>query len=579
MTAIADHPNADFWRRELDSGVPHRQAEAAEAAAEAFTSSDTDFTITVFDAFWREIGVAGNYIEVSGTIPRNAAPQATLKLPENHWLDPYLSECENTMVGVLIETEGISEAFYVKRHREKLDEDGKVTLTSELVGIWDILNYLPIWPSWNLPIATQPFSHAIYFGPLCTCIEAMAAEQSFRIQSGINEFLNNALSLNPDVRAWIGTLLQSIKNDPQTGAVMHTPLYVVRTGLLADTSPLFCRTVRIETVGQVITDITSAYGVDVRIYLWRPGDPQPDRYANLEHPTYVMTCKDRSQIEGPTKTALDSALRFLVDAQGSLLGKTLDPLLNPDGEYAPEGVYIAPSLGLVFVPPFAQLETPDTIVADGEVIRSKSALMTYEIVRSTPLGWQHIIGGKSPKWLNDLMNAFYAFAIDAAQIILGFTGVPSDLLAGFLNDAFFAFQLIQHYSRRDDVGPYHPAIEVFTSTNSSPYNIEALFQIIQVLWDSRGYTTAVATFRGQNGPFKLGRDIFPGALMSLVYASRTKIFTDHIELVSFKSNRTTRELTVTIGDGKPIQHPIVQVKRNISEAIAAFNVASLAPNS
>lgn len=579
MTAALDHPKLPFWTKELDSGVAWRQAEAAKNIADAFTSSNADVKVTVCDAFWNEIGVAGNYIEVSGTIPRNAAPQATLKLPENHWLDPYLSQCENTMVGVIIETDGISEAFYVKRHREKLDEDGKVTLTSELVGIWDILNYLPIWPSWYLPIATQPFSHAIYFSPLCSVIEAMAAQQSFRIQSGMWEFFNNALSLNPDVRAWLGTMLQAIKNDPQTGSVLKTPLYVVRTGVFGDSSPLFCRTVRMETVGQVITDITKAYGVDVRVYLWRPGMEQPDKYANLTHPTYVMTVKDRSQIEGPTKTALDSALRFLVDTQGSLLGKTLDPLLNPNGEYAPEGVYIAPTLGLVFVPPYAQLETPDTIVADGEVVRSKSALMTYEIVRSTPLGWQHIIGGKSPKWLNDLMNAFYSFVIDAAQIILGFTGVPSNLLDGFLNDAFFAFQLIQHYSRRDDVGPYHPAIEVFTPTNSSPYNIEALFQLIQVLWDSRGYTTAVATFRGQNGPFKLGRDIFPGALMSLVYASRTKVFTDHIELVSFKSSRGQRELTVQIGDGKPIQHPIVELKRNISEVIASVNVASLAPSS
>jgi hypothetical protein len=579
LTATFDHPNLQFWTKELDSGVPWRAAEAAKNIADAFSSSNTDVKVTVCDAFWNEIGVAGNYIEVSGTIPRNAAPQATLKLPENHWLDPYLSQCENTMVGVIIETDGISEAFYVKRHREKLDEDGKVTLTSELVGIWDILNYLPIWPSWYLPIATQPFSHAIYFSPLCSVIEAMAAQQSFRIQSGMWEFFNNALSLNPDVRAWLGTMLQAIKNDPQTGSVLKTPLYVVRTGVLTDSSPLFCRTVRMETVGQVIADITKAYGVDVRVYLWRPGMEQPDKYANLTHHTYVMTVKDRSQIEGPTKTALDSALRFLVDTQGSLLGKTLDPLLNPNGESAPEGVYIAPALGLVFVPPYAQLETPDTIVADGEVIRSKSALMTYEIVRSTPLGWQHIIGGKSPKWLNDLMNAFYSFVIDAAQIILGFTGVPSNLLDGFLNDAFFAFQLIQHYSRRDDVGPYHPAIEVFTPTNSSPYNIEALFQLIQVLWDSRGYTTAVATFRGQNGPFKLGRDIFPGALMSLVYASRTKVFTDHIELVSFKSNRTSRELTVQIGDGKPIQHPIVELKRNVSEVIAAVNIATLAPSS
>lgn len=579
MTAVLDHPNIDFWKRELDSGVPWRQAEAAKEVADAFSSSDTDVKVTVCDKFWNPIGVAGDYIEVSGTIPRNQAPQATLKLPENHWLDPFLSECETTMVGVLIETEGISEAFYVKRHREKLGEDGAVVLTSELVGVWDILNYLPIWPSWALPIQTQPISHAVYASPLCTAIEAMAAEQSFRIQSGINELINNALSLNPDVRAWIGAILQTIKNDGSTGGALKTPLYVVRTGLLRDGSPLFIRTVRMETVGQVITDITKAYGVDVRVHLWRPGDPQPDVWANLTHATYVMTVKDRSQIKGPTGTILDSAIRTVVDAQGSLLGNALAPLLNPLNKYAPDGAYIAPIVGLDFVPPWAVLVTPDTLNIDGEVIREKSPLVTYEIVRSTPLGWQHIIGGKSPQFLNDGINATLGFAIDAAQIVLGFTGVPSSLLDGFMNDAFFAFQLVQNYTRRDQVGPYHPAIEVFTPTSTAPYNVETLFQFIQVLWDSRGYTTAVATFRGQNGPFRLNKDIFPGALMSLVYASRTRIFTDHIEMVAFKSNRTTREVTVTIGDGKPIQHPIVELKRNFSEAIAALNVITLAPSS
>ncbi|MCG7596365.1 hypothetical protein [Mycobacterium sp. PSTR-4-N] len=397
--AVLDHPKADFWRQELDSGAPYRQAKAAEGLAEAFSLSDTEVRVTVHDSFWREIGPAGDFIELTGSIPRNAAPQATLKLKENHWLDPYLSQCETTMVGVRIQTEGLDEAFYVKGYTEELGKDGTVTLTAELVGIWDILNYLPIWPSSKLPIQTQPFSDAIYFSPLCTVIEGMAAEQALRIQGGLNEFINNALSLNADVRAWLGTMLQAIKNDAKIGTALKTPLYVVRTGLLTDTSPLYCRTVRMETVGQVIADITKAYGVDVRIYLWLPGMEQPDKWANLDRPTYVMRVLDRSQIQGPTQTVLDSAVRFAVDVQGSLLGKTLDPLLNPDGVYAPEGVYIAPGLGLTFVPPYVQLETPDTIVVDGEVVRVKSPLMTYKIKRTTPLGWQHVIGGKSPKWL------------------------------------------------------------------------------------------------------------------------------------------------------------------------------------
>lgn len=577
MTALLDS-EFDFarWSAEFDSGVTWRQAEAAERIAEAFSADDTDYKITVCDAYWRPIGEAGDYIEVSGSVPCNKAPQATLKLKGNHWLDPYLEQCEKTMVGVIIETDGICEAFYVKRHRRKL-ENGCWTLISELVGIWDILNYLPIWPMWSTPIQAQIFSHAVFFAPLCTGIEVAAAQQSFRIQSGLNEFFNNALSLNPDMRAWLGTMLQNIKNDVRITDVMKTPLYVVRTGL-KDASPTFAKTVRMTTVGQMITEVTPGYGIDVRVSLWRPGDPQPDKWAKLDQPTYVMTVKDRSQIEGPTKTILDSALRLAVDVEGSLLGKTLDPLLNPEGKYAPEGLFIAPRLGVNFVPPYAVLVTPDDIVVDGEVVRDKSPLVSCEIVHSTPLGWQHIIGGKSPKWLNDLINASLSFLVDAAMIIIGFTGVPSNLLDGFLNDSFLAFQLIEHYSRRNDVGPYHPAIEVFTATNSSPYNIEALFQFIQVLWDSRGYTTAVATFRGQNGPYKLGRDLFPGALMTLVYRSRTRLFTDHIELVSFKATRTERELTVQMGDGKPLEHPIVRLQRLWSESMAAINVVTLAPN-
>ena len=568
------------WKRDLDSGDKWREAEAAEVLSQSFAADDTSITLTACDYLWRDVDRIGDFIEFTWTTPRNLAPQATLTLGADHHLVPFFRTCEQTMVGVLFETEGISEAYYVKKMREKLDARGVWTYVIELVGIFDILNYLVIWPSWYLPIQAQPFSHAIYAGPICTCIEAMAAEQALRIQSGMWEFVNNALSFNPDVRAWFGTVLQGLKRDGKPSTILKTPLYVVRTGLLRDGSPLYVKTIRMTTVGQTITEITPAYGVDVRVYLWRPGMPQPDKWANLEVPTYVMTVKDRMQIEGPTKTILDSAIRTVVDVQGSLLGNTLSPLLNPDGKYAPEGVYIAPALGVDFVRPYAVLVTPDNVITeDGDVVRERSPLLSCEIAHTTPLGWKHIIGGKSPKWLNDFINAFFAYVIDVAQIVLGFTGVPSNLLDGFLNDSFLAFQLIEHYVRRNSVGPYHPAIEVFTSTNSAPYNIEALFQFIQVLWNSRGYTTAIATFRGQNGPYKLGRDIFPGALMTLVYASRTKLYTDYIELVSGKVNRNTRELTVQMGDGKPLEHPIAQIRRNISEAMAAINVASLAPSS
>ncbi len=388
------------WKRDLDSGDRFREAEAAEVLSQSFSSDDTDITLTACDYLWREVDRIGDFIEFSWTTPRNLAPQATLTVKANHHLVPLFRTCEQTMVGILFETDGISEAYYVKRHREKLGPDGVWTHVLELVGIYDILNYLVIWPSWYLPIQSQPFSHAIYAAPICTAIESMAAEQSLRIQSGMWEFVNNFFSGNPDVRAYFGTVLQGLKRDGKPSTILKTPLYVVRTGLLRDSSQIYVKTVRMQTVGQIIQEITPAYGVDVRVHLWRPGDPQPDRWANLEVPTYVMTVRDRTQIEGPTKSILDSALRLVVDVQGSLLGNTLSPLLNPDGKYAPEGLYIAPRLGINFVMPYAMIVTPDYVITeDGDVVREKSPLVSCEIAHNTPLGWQHIIGGKSPKWL------------------------------------------------------------------------------------------------------------------------------------------------------------------------------------
>ena len=112
----------------------------------------------------------------------------------------------------IVETAGYKQAFYTKTNRYKY-QDSAWTNTVELAGIWAILDYLVIWPTWWLPLATQPFSHAVYMWALQTVCETMVSECAIRIQSGWLEFLNNGLSLNPDVRAWFGTILQALNRD------------------------------------------------------------------------------------------------------------------------------------------------------------------------------------------------------------------------------------------------------------------------------------------------------------------------------------------------------------------------------
>jgi len=301
--------------------------------------------------------------------------------------------------------------------------------------------------------------------------------------------------------------------------------------------------------------------------LWMPGDDQPDAWANLDQPTYVMTVKDRSQIEGPTKTVLDSVLRTVVDVGGSF-GLELKGVI----ETVPgmTGVFQSPLLGLNFVQPWAVLIAPD----EGE----KGSVVTCKISGHTPKGWQHIIGGRSPKWLNDLMNATYAWIIDSISILIGFSGIPSNLLEGFMNNAFLAFQLIELYDRRNSVGPYHPAIETFTATASSPYNIETLFGFINKIWDTRGYVSGQATFE-DGVVYKLGRDVFRGGLMTIVFDQRTKMFTDYIENVIFRITPTERHVFVQVGDGKAEESPLAKHQRFITGVIESINVLTLAPQS
>lgn len=559
------------WRDAISSGDINRIAVTARRLTEQKSRIDTSFRFTVCDKMWRPMGSVGSdLIEGSGTDPRNDAPSGRLVLKGDSPLVPLFMDCRNTMVGVEVETAGYKQAFYTKTNRYKY-QDSAWTNTVEMMGIWSILDYLVIWPTWWLPLAAQPFSHAVYLWALQTVCETMVSECAIRIQSGWLEFINNGLSLNPDVRAWFGTILQALNRDGLSVStftrMLKTPLYVKRTNPFLDTSPMVARAVRMEPCGQVFRDITKAYGVETRMDLWRPGDPQPDMWANLDQPTYVFSTYDRSQIEGPTKTVLDSVLRTTIDLGGSL-GSIFSPVIKQVPGM--DGVFHAPLLGVNFEQPYAIGIAPEP--------GGDSSIISCEIADHTPDGWQHIIGGRSPKWLNDLMNATFAWLIDSLMIVIGFTGIPSDLLSGFMNNAFLAFQLVSLYERRDAVGPYHPAVERIYPTASAPYNIETMFAFLNAIFDSQGSTSAQVTFRN-GAQYALGRDIFKGGLFSLVYFSRTRMVTDYIENVMWKISEDARDVTIQVGDGRKDEAPLAKHQRFITSVFEAINVLTLAPQS
>jgi hypothetical protein len=116
------------------------------------------------------------------------------------------------------------------------------------------------------------------------------------------------------------------------------------------------------------------------------------------------------------------------------------------------------------------------------------------------------------------------------------------------------------------------------ATASAPYNIETLFAFVNALWDSRGWVCAQATFR--NGEvYTLGKDIFRGGLVSILYLGRTRLYTDYIENVMFKIDQKTRDLMIQVGDGKAKESPLAKHQRFLTGAFEAINVLTLSPQS
>lgn len=105
-----------------------------------------------------------------------------------------------------------------------------------------------------------------------------------------------------------------------------------------------------------------------------------------------------------------------------------------------------------------------------------------------------------------------------------------------------------------------------------------MFAFINALFDSKGFTAAQVVFR--NGEqYALGRDVFKGGLMSLVYRSRTRMITDYIENVLWRITPDEREIMVQLGDGRKDEAPLAKIQRLITAAFEGISVLTLSPQS
>jgi hypothetical protein len=528
----------------------------------------TDIEVEIFDRFYNSQGICGNYISLKAALSRLKLPQGQLALMGVDPLAPAALACDTTVVPVTISIGGgaIRWNGRIDVAHDKGVQTGEQTVECQLVGDLTMLDRILVWPEPFLPIEVQP-SEAIYIGPAITVFKTMVAENCLRLQFGLWEIFNSIGSLDPDWQAWFGTVL--LLGGITLSSIMQlvsTPVCVIFTDPFFDTSPWIMIHGRMDTCWKLMTQQLKDNGLYASMDLWLPGEPQPENVLfPLQVATLIFNIRDYSGVTGPSGTFIDGALKDAVDFEGSILGGVLAPFLNPNNEYVPPGsnIEIAPAYGINFTPPW--------VVFNADV--DDSGIVAFDIAHHHPLCWSLVMGGRSPQWLNDFLNATLEWLIDILMMIIGITGISNTILDGVLDNTFLAFQVFELFDQRQALGPYGFPEKFFPS--QSTYDIDILFAAITAAWDVRGYPAAQFTFiNGQK--FALGVDVWPGAMASVI--RRGTLFTDYldeIEIIDDVNNRA--RVNVQVGDGRREEAPMSIVQRKLVGLEEDINLALLAP--
>ena len=571
---VGDYLDLADTQARLLSDNPYEVMGAAREVAAIEQRPPQDIICRVLTNTCKTAGEAGDRLRLKVNFPRLGMPVGNLVLKGDDPLAEVALRCDETVVPVVVDVGPLRWSGRVDVAHDKFGEPDKPD-TVECVLLHDKawLTRVCGWPWWFMPLQIQgPPSRGIAFGNAITVITYLFASQFLRVQLGLWEALNNLISLNLDWRAFFATDLVNDTNklDPRdVKRLAVTPVYVIREGRgWKDTSPFISLNWKMEDLLSIVEQTCRDCALTIDVWLWEPGMEQPDEFAKknnlLTRPTVCVQVKDRMGVTGFSGTWVDGLQRTFVDLVDSFFGQQLKPFLNPNNEYAPRGVNIAPALGVHYKMPWPvyNADHPDSGVRG-------------TISHHHAIAWRTITGGKSPAWFNRIVDNSIAFFIDMLSIVIGVTGVPSTVLEGAFNDLWMAYQLTDNFDRRVELGPMGFP-EVFKATGSGSYTLEAFFQQKSLQFDTAGYVAGQIVV-DNCFPYELGRDNFPGSMATVI--RRGKVFSDFIEDAELIDDGSQyAKVTYQIGDGRAEEAPAAKIQRRLGDLQAGVNIALLANN-
>jgi len=513
----------------------------------------------MYNNVYGALGIIGDYISCEVEFKRNGTGTGTIVCKGSDPLAQYAMNCMLTVVGITVQ---INEMRWSGRVDtcEYADIDGIQTYTLQLKSDYAWFSRILVWPNFLFPLEVQFPTQAIFVGPAITNLKELIAEQCIRLQLGLWELVNNIY----DPAAWFATEM--------VDEGLYTPIAVVPTDPLTDTSPWIAVVCQMDTVETIANQICKSTGLILTADLWLPGDPQPNGLT-LSVPTIVVDVLDKSGVTGPTGTVIDGLIE---DIATLLTGAYAEVALPLNGtEYLPPGVVIDPLLGINWTPPWV-IYYPDN---------PQSGVKEVHVTAHHPLAYKVLSGGKSPQWVNDLINlaleALMSGILGAIASIPGLggvaaiAGVADNLLDGIFNNVVLAWDELENAPRRIALGAYGFP-EFPTGIGSTAWTLDSAFALLNGQFDSRGYVSMEMTVT-DDFPYQFGRDLNLGDLASFIHLNT--MYTDYVDLIKATDTRDERwTVTAQIGDGQAQESPLAVIQRRMSGALAALQVALLSSN-
>ncbi|MFI5434498.1 phage tail protein [Rhodococcus baikonurensis] len=470
--------------------------------------------VRFWSKFMEEEGVEGSYLSLQHGKKKNKTGALAMMLPHDTAFRELLlqnPDGEDAMIPITSDTAGDRWSGKVDRVALLRDKDGTETIEVSALCDWNHIATTCLFASPGAPLYAQLPRHDIKIGPTAS-----------------------------NVISWISTNVYRQQN----GSVF--PIAVVPIDTAKDTSKWSGGSARFDMASPFIDKMLEEAGLALTAEMFLPEEdeqPAPEWFW-LEVPTIVIKCVDKSNVTGPTGTAIDGLISWFED----LLDDGTTPVRYPnfDAEFDYEGDQAYGKIG----PLGTKTALPWVWYFQDEF----DGIGESEIAIHKPMASDIYVGGRSPSYVNAAIEIGIKNMLSWLGLLIGVPGLDS-LYRGQLDDVFFAFDVGIDQGRVQRSGPYRWRDQFITGSEKA-FTIDGQMAKRQGIHDTRGYTSHRITVY-DNAPYIIG--VHLDTADQIGFQLGELIFTDFVTEKLFTDTRTVAATwELTIGDGAADEDPVVK---------------------